>query len=122
MARRFTTLKKPDPSIFKGWTFVIVLGVALALAAMLHRGSLDAPTATQVTEPGDGTPCQFEVTIDNLNVRSAPSLDGNAPVQTVSRGQRLAASPVVENGYRELDGGLWALDQHLSPVPGSPCS
>lgn len=115
------TIKKPDPSIFQGWTFVLVLGTILAILAMLHRGSLDASEAT--TAPAaDGTPCQFEVTIDNLNVRSEPTLDGNAPVQTLSRGQVVAGTPTVQNGYRELQGGLWALNQHLVLAPGSTCS
>ncbi|MGE0295522.1 hypothetical protein [Pseudonocardia sp.] len=118
MARGYT-LKKPDPSIFKGWGFVLVLGTILAVLAMFHRGTLDA---TQVTQPADGASCQFEVTIDNLNVRSEPTLDGNAPVQTVSKGQVVQGTPVVQNGYRELEGGLWALDQHLALVPGSTCS
>ena len=86
MARGYT-LKKPDPSIFKGWGFVLVLGTTLAVLAMFHRGTLDA---TQVTQPTTGGSCQFEVTIDNLNVRSEPTLDGNAPVQTVSKGQVVA--------------------------------
>ena len=119
MARKFsTTIKKPDPVIFKGWTFVLILGAALALLAMLHRGSVET---ARVTEPEAGAQCQFEVTIENLNVRSAPSLDGNAPVQTISRGDRVAGTPTVTNGYRALDGGLWALDQYLAPVPGSSC-
>ena len=119
MARKLSTgIKKPDPAIFKGWTFVLILGTALALLAMLDRGNADA---ARVTVPEAGAQCQFEVTIDNLNVRSAPTLDGNAPVQTISRGDRVVGTPTVTNGYRELDGGLWALDQYLAPVPGSSC-
>ncbi|MGQ0573686.1 MAG: hypothetical protein ACT4RN_05705 [Pseudonocardia sp.] len=119
MARKFTTtIKKPDPKIFKGWTFVLILGALLAVLALLHRGGVGAE---QVVEPAAGAACQFEVTIDNLNVRTAPSQDGNAPVQTLTRGQRVAATPTIDNGYRELDGGLWTLDQHLAPVPGSSC-
>jgi hypothetical protein len=120
MARKFSTsIKKPDPAIFKGWSFVLILGAVLTLLAMLDRGGVGA---VQVTDPDEGAPCQFVVTIENLNVRSQPSLDGNAPVQTISRGQHVAGTPTVTNGYRELDGGLWALDQHLAPVPGSSCN
>lgn len=118
MARKITTLKKPDPAIFKGWTFVLILAGLLTLLAMIDRGGMEA---AQVTQAEEGANCRFEVTIDNLNVRTEPRLDGNAPVQTVSRGQVLAGTPTVTNGYRELDGGLWALDQHLALTPGSTC-
>jgi len=116
MARRFTTLKKPDPEFYQGWTFVLVLGALLAVPALIHQGGTE-----RVTEAQAGAACQFEVTIDNLNVRSAPNPDGDAPVQVVNRGQRLIGTANVADGYRELDGDLWALDQHLAPVPGSTC-
>lgn len=111
-------LSKPDGKILKTWTFVLFLGAILSVLALIHRGGLGA---LQIAPADSSAACQFEVTIDNLNVRPAPSLD-NAPAQTFNRGTRIVGTVTTQNGYRELKGGLWALDQHLAPVPGSPCN
>ena len=108
------TVPKLEASTFKGWTFVIVAGVVLAFLAILDRGGLGEITA-------DGsTGCQVEVTADELNVRNGPS-EGAALVETLLRGTRIDATPVVTDGFRELEAGRWASDQFLTPLPGTDC-
>jgi hypothetical protein len=109
------TVPKLESSTFKGWTFVIVAGVVLAMLAILDRGGLNSTTA-------DGsTSCQLEVVADELNVRNGPS-QGAALVETLPRGVHVDGTRVVTDGFRELEEGRWAADQFLSPLPGSDCA
>lgn len=117
MARKLVSIKKPDPKVYRGWTFVLIVSAVLTLLALIDRGGVDALPITPVDPTAA---CQFEVTIDALNVRSAPDTD-NTPVQALSRGTRVVATPTVTNGYRELQSGYWALAQHLAPVVGTTC-
>lgn len=118
MARKFLTLKKPEPELYRGWTFVLILGGLLALLALIDRGGVTAVTGT----PADGSAaCQVQVITDNLNVRPGPGPDG-AAVQVLARGETVYATRNVQAGYRELRPGAWALDQYLLPVAGSICS
>jgi hypothetical protein len=109
------TVPKLEASTFKGWTFVFVAGVVLALLAIIDRGGLGSVTAAN-----GSTGCQVEVVTDQLNVRSGPS-QGAALVDTRPRGTRVDATRVVTDGFRELEDGRWAADQYLSPLPGSDC-
>lgn len=118
MARKFPTIKKPDPALYRGWLFVLIIGGLLTLVALVHRGGVTAVTGT----PADGTTtCQVEVIADNLNVRPTPNQDG-AVVETLARGVTVYSTINVSNGYRELRPGYWALDGGLRPLPGSVCS
>jgi hypothetical protein len=112
------TVPKLEASSFKGWTFVLVAGVVLALLAIIDRGGLGTPAT--------GTAgCQLEVVtdqqIDHLNVRNGPS-EGAALVETLPRGSRVQGTKVVTDGFRELGEGRWAADQYLAPLPGSDCA
>ncbi len=117
MARKIVSIKKPDPKVYRGWTFVLILSAILTLLALIDRGGVNALPATPVDPTAA---CQFDVTIDALNVRPAPSVD-NAPAQILNRGARVVATPTVTNGYRELQSGYWVLAQHLAPVAGTTC-
>jgi hypothetical protein len=98
----------------KGWMFVVVLGLLLAVVALIDRGSLDAAGA-------DGsTGCQVEVTTDELNVRAGPAAEAEL-VGTLARGEVLDATATVTSGFRELEDGRWVADQFLTPVPGTDC-
>ncbi|HYH31753.1 MAG TPA: SH3 domain-containing protein [Pseudonocardia sp.] len=110
------TVPKLESSTFKGWTFVVVAGVVLALLAIVDRGGLNA-----VTTADGSTSCQLEVVADELNVRNGPS-QGAALVETLPRGAHVDGTRVVTDGFRELEGGRWAADQFLSPLPGSDCA
>ena len=110
------SVPKLEASTFKGWAFVVVAGVVLTFIAMIDRGGLE-----QVQGADGSTGCQLEVTAEELNVRSGPSQQ--APlVETLVRGNRVDGTPVVTDGFRELEGGRWAADQYLTPVPGTTCS
>src|SRR5438874_3468261 len=74
------TVPKLEASSFKGWTFVLIAGVVLALLAIIDRGGLGA-----VTTATGSTGCQLEVTTDQLNVRNGPS-EGASLVATLNRG------------------------------------
>jgi hypothetical protein len=105
-----------EASTFKGWTFVLVAGMVLALLAIIDRGGLGA-----ITVANGSTECQLEVVADELNVRTGPS-PGAALVETLTRGMRVDGTKVVTDGFRELEEGRWAADQFLAPLPGSDCA
>lgn len=110
------TVPKLEASSFKGWTFVLIAGVVLALLAIIDRGGLDA-----ITVANGSTGCQLEVVTDQLNVRNGPS-PGAALVETLTRGMRIDGTKVVTDGFRELEEGRWAADEFLAPLPGSDCA
>jgi hypothetical protein len=109
------TVSKLKSTNFKGWTFVLVAGVALAFLAILDRGGLG-----EIAAADGSTGCQVEVTADELNVRNGPS-EGAALVETLLRGTQIDATSVVTDGFRELEAGRWASDQFLTPLPGTNC-
>ncbi len=110
------TVPKLESSTFKGWTFVLVAGVVLAVLAILDRGGLN-----EVGIADGSTGCQLEVTADELNVRTGPSQEA-ALVETLARGARVDGTRVVTDGFRELEEGRWAADQFLTPLPGTNCA
>lgn len=110
------TVPKLEASSFKGWTFVLIAGVVLALLAIIDRGGLNA-----ITVADGSTGCQLEVTTDQLNVRNGPS-QGAALVETLPRGAHVDGTRVVTDGFRQLEEGRWAADQFLLPLPGTNCA
>lgn len=116
MASRFK-IPKLEKSTFRGWTFVLIVGVALAFVAIIDRGGL----SEQSTNADGSTGCQLEVAADQLNVRAAPD-PNSALLQTLVRGARVDGTRTVTNGFRELEGNQWAADQFLTPLPGTNCA
>ncbi|GAA1222750.1 hypothetical protein GCM10009608_68990 [Pseudonocardia alaniniphila] len=116
VASRFK-IPKLEKKTFRGWTFVLVVGVLLAFIAIIDRGGLNDQSAA-----ADGsTGCQLEVAADQLNVRAAPDPD-SALLQTLVRGDRVDGTRIVTNGFRELEGNQWAADQFLTPLPDTNCA
>jgi hypothetical protein len=108
-------IPKLESKQYRSWTFVVILGVLLALVAIIDRGGLDSVTA-------DGsTGCQLEVNVDTLNVRSGPSPEASL-VETLNRGTVVDGTNVVTDGFRELENSRWADDRYLTPVAGTNCS
>jgi uncharacterized protein YgiM (DUF1202 family) len=116
MAKKMT-VPKLTVATFRSWLFVVVAGVLLAVLAMVDRGG-----AGLVSSEADGsTGCQVEVTTEELNVRSGPSQNAEL-LDSMRQGERVDATPVVESGFRQLEGGRWASNQFLTPVPGTTCN
>lgn len=115
MARLNIKIKTPDASTFRGWVFVLVAGVVLAVLAVIDGGGLD-----ELRSATGSTGCQLAVATDQLNVRSEPSA-GSALVDTLTRGAVVDATRVVTDGFRELDKGGWAANQFLTPLPDTTC-
>lgn len=94
------------------WPFAIGLGILLGILALINRGTLAA-------DQGLTSPCQVTVVgTDLLPVRNEP----NASIQpkaeyNLKRGQQRGATTTVENSYRKLSDGNWALDKYLKPTP-----
>jgi Bacterial SH3 domain. len=117
-------IKRPDSSTFRSWWFVLVAGVLLTLIALFDSGKL---AAKPLVPPADGsTGCQFRVTVAEgegrrvLNVRSAPDL--NAEIRgTLDDGTLVDVVGRPINGFRELEGGLYASADHLTHVSGTDC-
>jgi hypothetical protein len=110
------TVPKLEASSFKGWTFVLIAGVVLALLAIIDRGGLNA-----ITVADGSTGCQLEVTTDRINVRAGPSQD-TEQLRVLTRGEVVDGTRVVVNLYRQLEDGTWATGEFLTPVPGSNCT
>lgn len=105
-------IKRPDAALYRSWTFVVVLGVVLAVLALIDRGD---PAAA------DGsTGCQLEVTTDELNVRAGPAEQAEL-LGTLAAGTLVDGTPTVTDGFRELEDGRFVSDIYLTPVPGTDC-
>jgi hypothetical protein len=125
MARISVKIKKPTSSTFKSWTFVLVAGLALAAIAILDSGRLTPAPLVPVADGSTG--CEFRVTVAEstdgrrvLNVRSAPDL--NAEVRgTLNDGTVVDTIGRPTNGFRELEGQVWASAEHLTLVSGTDC-
>lgn len=117
MAKLNIKIKKPSASTFKGWAFVLVAGVVLAVIAVIDRGGLGELRSGATGATG----CVLEVAVADLNVRSGPSQDASV-VQKLVKGDRIDGLKQVTGGFRELTGNKWAFDQYLTPVTGSICS
>ena len=114
MARSKLSILTSKPSL-KGWPMVFILGLALAILAIIDRGGLGAATS-------DGsTGCEVRVTVAQLNIRSGPSQQ--APqLQTLTQGATIDATTTVTGGFRQLKDGHWVFDQYVTPILGSTCS
>jgi hypothetical protein len=122
------TIPKLESSTFKGWTFVLVAGVALALLALIDAGggTLPADAAgvgqTSAVAPADGsTGCVVEVVTEELNLRAGPSQNAEL-LGAMPQGARVDATTVVTDGFRQLEDGRWASNQYLTPLAGTTCS
>jgi hypothetical protein len=117
MANKWTTtLRKPWQ--WRGWGLVFLSGIILTALAML-----DAPdvSETPAVRSADGsTGCQLRVSAAELRVRSAPSTDADQ-VEVLSEGAVVDGTQTVTDGFRELEGGRWAADQYLTPLPNTNC-
>lgn len=121
------SVPKLESSSFKGWTFVLVAGALLAVLALFDAGESVLPGDDDgVGEIGslaaDGsTGCVVEIATEELNVRAGPSQNAEL-LGAVRQGDRVDATPVVTDGFRQLEGGRWASNQYLTPLPGTDCS
>jgi hypothetical protein len=111
-------LPKVGPRRFRGWGFVLVAGVVLAVLAIIDGGGFDQTTA--VTSDGS-TGCRLEVSIDQLNVRAGPAQDAEL-LRTLNRGDVVDGTRIQANLYRQLEDGSWAVTEFLTPLPGSNCT
>lgn len=111
MALPKLTLSRPK---LKGWPMVIILGLALALLAVIDRGGLGAVT-------GSSGGCELRVTASQLNVRAAPSNQSES-LQLLTQGATLDGTTTVTSGFRQLKDGRWVFDQYVTPIAGSTCS
>lgn len=114
------TLKTPDPATYRGWGFVIFLGLVVAVLALIDRGELGGSTADD-RPAGSSADCRLTVATDELNVRSAPDA-GSELLATLTRGDVVEGTRTVRDGFRELADDRWAADQFLTPLPGTNCA
>jgi hypothetical protein len=117
MASKWTSsLKKPFR--LRGWGLVIVSGIVLTTLAMLDAPNVSSTGA--VASADNSTGCQLRVSAAELRVRSAPSTDADQ-VEVLSEGVVVDGTKTVTDGFRELEGGRWAADQYLTPLPNTDC-
>lgn len=110
MSNRFT-IAGLNRTWLTGWPLVGVLGVGLAVVALLYgsaTGNLD-------------NACTMTVQADRVPVRSAPGTAG-APTETLTQGSEVAAERIVDSGYRKLTGGdRWVPANGVAATSGSIC-
>jgi hypothetical protein len=111
-----TTLKKPWQ--VRGWGLVFVSGIVLTILAMLDAPDVSSTTAVRSADGSTG--CQLRVSAAELRVRSAPSTTAEQ-VEVLSEGAVVDGTLTVTDGFRELEGGRWAADQYLTPLPNTNC-
>ncbi|HEX4250695.1 MAG TPA: SH3 domain-containing protein [Pseudonocardia sp.] len=104
-------LSRPDT---RSWLFAGIVALVLGVLVLIDNGSLSANSGLE-------SACRVEVTADTLNVRATPE-PGGATTTVLHRGDLRGAETTVQNGYRQLVGGGWALDDFLRPLPGSKCA
>jgi|tagenome__1003787_1003787.scaffolds.fasta_scaffold19801001_2 hypothetical protein len=112
-------IPKLKGSSFRGWTFVLVAGVVLTVLALLDRGGAADLIPGRSTADGS-TGCIMQVMTDELNVRSGPSQTADLK-GTLHLGDRVDATTVVTDGFRQLEGDQWASNQFLTPAAGTNC-
>ena len=83
----------------------------VALALVVHRNADASQSNPQ---------CAFTVNADVLNVRSGPST-AERVVGRLVQSQPVTAQPLVQNGFRQLDGTRWASADYLAAASGNTC-
>jgi hypothetical protein len=119
MAQRIK-IPKLKGSSFRGWTFVLIAGVVLTVLALIDRGGAADLIPNRSTATGE-TGCVMQVTTNQLNVRSGPSPNAEQ-IGSLNQDDKVDATTVVTDGFRELTGSRWASNQFLTPVPGTSCN
>lgn len=105
--------KRKEKHWSRRWPFAIILGLLLGISALINKGTL-APE-------GFVSPCQMTVVnTDLLPVRDEPNASAQPKAEyNLKRGDQRGATTTVQNGYRKLSDGNWALDTYLQPLPPS---
>jgi hypothetical protein len=112
-------IPKLNGSSFRGWTFVLVCGVLLTVLALFDRGGAADLLPGRSTADGS-TGCIMQVTTEQLNVRAGPSQTAEL-LGALHQGDRIDATTVVTDGFRQLEGDQWASNQFLTPAAGTNC-
>ncbi|MFP5019903.1 hypothetical protein [Pseudonocardia phyllosphaerae] len=110
MPNRFTIpgLKRPSLS---GWPLVGILGVGLALVALVYGSATDNLESS----------CTMTVQQSQVTVRVAPNSASRA-VETLNRGEDVGAETIVDSGFRKLTGGdRWVPANSVAATAGSTC-
>lgn len=102
---------RPKP---RSWFFALVVSLVLGVLVLVDKGSVS-------TDAGLNSPCRVEVIGTDVNVRSEPDVNGSVTT-TLHRGDLRGAETAVQDGYRQMSDGGWALDDLLRPLPGSKCA
>ncbi|MFC4004478.1 SH3 domain-containing protein [Prauserella oleivorans] len=96
---------------------LIILAVLVGVVVIYAIGSDQRSSGAEGSASGG---CTVTVTADILNVRSAPSLQGEI-VGKLEQDAETEATKVVQNGFRRIDENRWAADEFLEPVDGASC-
>jgi hypothetical protein len=90
----------------------VIGGVGVVAFALVAHRNADASQSNPQ--------CAFTVNADVLNVRGGPST-GERVVGRLVQSQPVTAQPLVQNGFRQLDGTRWASADYLVAAAGNTC-
>jgi hypothetical protein len=90
----------------------VIGGVGVVAFAMIAHRNADASQSN--------AQCAFTVNADVLNVRAGPATTERV-VGRLVQSQSTTAQPVVQNGFRQLDGARWASADYLVAAAGNTC-
>lgn len=105
------TIPRLNKGWLRGWPLVGVIAVGLTAVAMLHGAANDRLDSA----------CTMSVQAAEVVVRAAPSPSAQA-VETLARGDEVAAEAIVDTGFRKLTGGdRWVPSNSVAATAGSQC-
>jgi hypothetical protein len=97
---------------YAGWPFAILMGLILGVLVLVDKGAVTTSSLTAA--------CRMQVTADLLSERGSADPAASSE-KDLHRGDVVGATTEMQNGYRRLADGNWALDTYLNPLPGSKC-
>lgn len=105
------TIPGINKSWLRGWPLVGLLAAGLTAVALLHGAAGDQLQNS----------CTVSVQASQVTVRAAPSPSGRA-LESLSRGDEVAAEAIVDTGFRKLAGGdRWVPANSVAATAGSSC-
>jgi hypothetical protein len=104
------------------WTGKRTLIALALLVGVLWLYAMGSEKRREEGKDGDtsssSSQCRVEAVVDNLNIRSAPTVAPNNVVGEMNRGDQTDADKTVEEGFRKLADDRWVSAEFVKTVSG----